>query len=235
MFNKLNLFKTLRTTKFIKNQFKSYSTKKHNTNFDYHLDWIINSFLLNKMTLSRFFFLINTFLFGYCWLAPNQKTRYEHQNNVSFSEENLRAKDFLNLLMSQLGSRRADDYVIDSVVLLTIGHKLENMYGSPLIFKISIFSLYLGILSSSFWVKSEFSVNSRYALYDPLKRDESHKRYNIIKYMSQHSISMTLLYFYVFKVNKALILPLFLLDMYIWGPVYSNCVLTGLGFGVVLL
>jgi hypothetical protein len=230
-----NAFKSLQKSNLlIKNQVKNYSSKKHNTNFDYHIDWFFNSLLLNKLSLTKAFLLINTGLFAYCWLKPTEEGRYRAQNGVSFSADNLRAKDTINMLGSLLGSRRIDDFLFDSAVLLTIGSKLEKMYGTPLIFKMSLFSLYLGILSTSFWINSEFSKNERYLLKDPKERDIKANDYKQYKYMSQHSISMCLLYFYLFKFNRMLVLPVIAIDMYYWGLIYGNAALTGLAFGIIL-
>lgn len=208
-----------------------YSTKKHNTNFDYHLDWLIGKYFSLNLGLVKTFALVNAGLFLYCWLRPTEAGRYEVQDKTSFSKHNLINRDYTNLVCSLVGSRRLDDFLFDTAVLLTIGSKLEKSHGTPFIFKISIFALYIGALSSFFWIK-KCGENERYKLSEP--NDKKDKSFNDFKYMSGHNLSAAFLYFYLFKHFRYIVPVAAALDLYIWGPYYSSGLMTGLAFGLIL-
>lgn len=230
--NKLKLFQNLNIRNSVyKTVSTHYSTKKHNTNFDYHLDWLIKKYFSVNFGLVKSFALINAGLFFYCWLRPTEAGRYEAQDRTSFSKQNLINRDYLNLFCSLVGSRRIDDFLFDTAVLFTIGSKLEKIHGIPFIFKISLFSFYIGGLSSIFWIK-KCGENERYKLEDPNQRKE--KLYNDYKYMSGHNLTAALLYFYLFKYYRALVPVAALVDLSVWGPYYSSGLMTGLAFGIIL-
>ena len=53
--------------------------------------------------------------------------------------------------------------------------------------------------------------------------------------MSAHGITSTIVYFWLFKSGYAkFMLPIFVIDMIIWGPYYSNGFLAGAVFGLAL-
>lgn len=230
--NKLR-FLNNRVNPFYKQQVAKYSSKKHNTNFDYHLDWLLNKVFTNNLTVTKGFLFLNFAFFGYNWLRPTESGRYKAQDNTSFSIHNLERKDYVNLFASLLGSRRIDDLIFDSAVLVTIGAKLEKTHGTPFVFKLCLFSLYLGFLSQCFWVRSDLAKNDRYKLTDPKSRIENQEK-RLYKFQSQHAISMSLLYFYLFKYRRMLVLPVLLVDLYFWGPMYGNAALSGLAMGIIL-
>lgn len=230
-----NTFNSLRKQSLLKLNRKNYSSKKHNTNFDYNLDWLINSYFSKNFTVTKSLLVLNAGIFAYCWLRPTEAGRYLAQRNTSFSSENLQNRDYINMFASLVGSRKVEDFVFDSAVLLTIGTKMEKIYGSPFIFKLFMFSFYMGYLSSIFWVRSNYAKNERYRLEDPKNRDCGLGDHHTMKFSSMHGTTMAMVYFYLFSRSKLMILPVAAADMYIWGPYYSNAMITGLGFGMVLL
>lgn len=233
----------LSTSRIVKRNFKStqtgiykysralYSSNKHNTNFDYHLDWLINKIFTRNFTLVRAVLALNVGLFLYSNLRPTKAGRHQVKHSTSFSEDNLRKKDYVNLLFSVVGSRRLDDVALETAVLLTIGQKLERIHGTPFVFKMFVFSTYLAIMSSLFWVNSKYAKNSRYLIIDDVNT-EMDKPY-MEKFMSAHAFSASLVYFYAFRFNKLAVLPIAALDLWYWGPYYSSGLLTGVAAGLI--
>jgi len=222
--NNLNLFN--------KTTFKNYTSKKHHTLFDTNIDWLINKLFTKNLTLSRFLFLLNTGLFLYCNARPTEKGRLIASQNVSYSEDNLKRHDYINLFATQMGDRRPEDFVFNSAVLLTLGSYLEKRHGTPFMFKMLVLSFYFGMLSSMFWVGSEHAKRDRYRLID--SNLEKRNDFYEMKYMSAHAMSMNLIYFFLFKRMKVAILPVFALDMCLYGPYFSNGFVTGVGLGALL-
>lgn len=218
-----------------KKQYKNYSSKKHNTNFDYNLDWIINSYFTNKFTLTNIFFLINTGIFAYCWLRFSKEGRYKAQDNLSYSEHNLNRKDYINLFASALGDRKIDDYIIHSTIFLTVVKKLEKKHGSPFVFKMILFSFYIALLCRGFWTNSKYARNNRYLLEDYKKKEHPEFLENKYKYGSSHAICMPFVYFYMYKTfNPIFLIPLIVVDLKLWGLVESSPILTGVAAGMIL-
>ena len=234
LINSLNTINPIKNKSLIKTQLRQYSSKKHNTNFDYNLDWIINSYLTNNRTLTNIFLVLNTGFFAYCWLRPSESGRFQAQDNLSVSAHNINRKDYINVFASAFVDRKVDDFIFHTALLFTIGKKLEKMHGTPFIFKLSLFSFYIGILTHCFWINYKPSRNERYLLKDP--RDKEHPEYadNKYKYGSNHSISMAMAYFFLYRYYKLLILPVFVADMYYWGPMESSAFLTGIAAGIIL-
>jgi hypothetical protein len=162
--------------------------------------------------------------------------KFQKLEGLAYSLKNLRNKDYTNLLFSQLGSYKIEDLILETGVLMTIGKKLENLHGSPFIFKMFVFSYYIGILSSIFWVKSNYAKRNRYYLEEPVGRDLGNPQTVGYKFMSQHTICMSFVYFYLLKTVKLrMFTPLVLAgDMIIWGPYYGSGALTGLAAGMIL-
>jgi len=218
---------------YTKSKFR-YSSKKHNTNFDYHLDWFINSLFTKNLTMTNILLAMNAGIFAYSWLNPTEEGRYVAQSNVSYSHNNLINRDYINLFASILGSRKPEDFIFDSAVLVGLGKFMERTYGSPFIFKVFIFSFYLGIMNSIFWVNSTYAKNSRYILNDPKKRLEQQAESQTMKFSSMHGFTMSLVYFYLFKNMKIALLPVFIADYLVWGPYYSTGLLNGVAWGLIV-
>ncbi len=109
---------------------------------------------------------------------------------------------------------------------------LEKKHGLPFFFKLMFCAWYMGLLSSIYWVNSEFAKRDRYQYTNPSKTTVIGKDYY---YMGAHGLSSTVLYFFLYKSGLSLlILPALAADMYIWGPYFSNGPLTGVAFGLIL-
>jgi hypothetical protein len=212
------------------------STSRFHTNFDNNLNWLKTLILGNKISIAKFFAIVNFAFFLYTNFRYKKEKRVQAIQGVSYSLQNLKNKDYIPLFASLLGSYRLDDLVLETGILLTIGQKLERLHGSPFVFKMFLFSFYIGFLSSLFFVKTDFYKNSRYRVEDPLKRNYGAPENVEYRYMSAHGFSMSLLYFYLFK-TKGMIMwipPLLIADLFIWGPYYSSGALTGLAAGMIL-
>jgi hypothetical protein len=240
MFKKANNFLSLKNQlkkKILINTNRQFvSSTRFHTNFDENINWIKSLVLGNKLSIAKFFAIVNFAFFLYTNFRYKKEKRVQAIQGVSYSLSNLRNKDYIPLFASLLGSYRLDDLVLETGILLTIGNKLEKLHGSPLIFKMFLFSFYIGFLSSLFFVKTDFYKNNRYRIEDPLKRDLGAPDFVEYRYMSAHGFSMSLLYLYLFKTKGKImyIPPLLLADMYIWGPYYSSGALTGLAAGMIL-
>lgn len=215
-------------------QKRCVSNNRHNSYFDIHLDWLKGFFISKRLSFSRCLFVVNVGIFIYSNLRLSSSNKWLTIHNLAYSYEALKRREYTNLVTSQMGSARVDDFILESSVLLGIGHKLELLYGSPLIIKLFLFSLYIGFLSSMFFVTSNHSKKSRFHYEDPLNRNSFAKQANEYNYLSQHGLAMSFVYFYLFKNFKLLILPVLGADLYFWGPYYSNGPLTGLAAGILL-
>lgn len=240
MFKKANNFLFLQNQlkkKILINTNKQFvSSRRFHTNYDENLNWIKTLLLGNKFGIAKFFAVVNFAFFLYTNFRYKNEKRVQAIQGVSFSRSNLRNKDYIPLFASLLGSYRLDDLVLETGILLTIGHKLEKLHGSPFVFKMFLFSFYIGFLASLFFVKTDFYKNSRYRVEDPLKRNYGSPDNVEYRFMSAHGFSMSLLYFYLIKTKGSFmyIPPLLLIDMYFWGPYYSSGALTGLAAGMIL-
>ncbi len=64
---------------------------------------------------------INVCFFLWCNLTTKKEKRWKAFENFSYSYETLKNREYLNLMMNPLVSRRVDDFVIDTGILLTLG------------------------------------------------------------------------------------------------------------------
>jgi hypothetical protein len=215
---------------------KFLATKRHNTFFDIQVDWFMKFFTSKRISFSRVLALVNLSLFLYANVRYGWENRWKAIEGVSYSFRNFKMKDYSTIFTSQFGSYRLDDLVLETGILATLGHSLETLYGRPFIFKMLIFSFYIGYLSSLFWIRSNLAKRERYYVEEPYKRDIGEPQVNNYRYMSGHNFCMTLVYFYLYKnpVYRIMILPIFAVDMYVWGPYYSAGALTGLAAGAIL-
>lgn len=232
--NKNFYFNTGKTSRFNTKSSFMYSTKKHNTNFDYNLDWLFNKLFTDHFTIVKSLLVLNAGIFLFSWLRPSEVGRYEAKSKVSFSTINMKNRDYSNLFCSMMGSRRVEDFVFDSTVLLTIGRYLEKTHGTPFIFKVFIFSFYLGFLNSVFWVNSKYARRERYVLNDPYQREKKYKELQEVKFSSMHGFTMSLVYFYLFKRMRIMVLPALVADYVVWGPYYLTGVMNGLAWGIIV-
>jgi len=212
------------------------SSTRFHSNFDIHVDWYKNLLLGNKLSIAKFFAIVNFAFFLYTNFRYGKEKRWRALEGVSYSLENYKNKDYIPLFASILGSYRVDDFVLETGVLLTIGQKLEKLHGSPFMFKMFLFSFYMAFLTSLYFVKTDFYKNNRYKVENPKKRDHGSPQDVEYRWMSAHGFSMSLLYFYLFKRKgmRVLIAPLLAVDMLIWGPYYSSGALTGVAAGMIL-
>jgi hypothetical protein len=222
-------------------QTKKYfvASKRQNTYFDINVDYIIKALIPEKMHLAAFLAFLNVGLFLYVNLPSWKKTwsekRFEILRGVSYSVANLKNKDYIPLFASLMGSYRLDDLILETGILLTIGKRLEKLHGSPFILKMFVFSYYIGMMSSLFWVQSNYAKRDRYHVKTAHDRNFGHAQFHEYRFMSQHGVCMSLLYFWLFKSKSFLVIPFILAaDLYIWGPYYAPGALTGLAAGLIL-
>lgn len=214
---------------------KNYSSKKFQTNFDYHFDWLFKSVLTNKSSITKLFLGLNTGIFLYSWMSPFSKNRYESQSNVSFSASNYNKRDYLNLFCSIVGSRRLEDFIFDTTILATLGTYLEKRHGSPFMFKMMIFAFYMSFCTSIFWVKSDLAKRERYRLEDPLKRNANIGATEEYKFSSAHGLSMSLVYYFILKRYGFLMtIPVITADLIVYGPYFMSGILNGLAWGIIV-
>jgi hypothetical protein len=226
---------TLKKNCFINLQKYSVSSKRQQTNFDIHADWYKNLLLGKKLSIARFLALVNFTIFLYVNFRVSDVTRYRALEGVSYSLINYKNKDYIPLFASVLGSYRIEDLIIETGILLTLGHKLEKLHGSSFMFKMFIFSYYMAWLSSLFFITKPIARRDRYYEEHPQKKDLGTPNSVQYKFLSQHSTAMSLVYFFMFKNSmKKFIIPLFALDLLIWGPMYSPGALTGIAAGMIL-
>lgn len=212
------------------------SSKRHHTNFDIKVDYFTSIFAKKGLSLSRVLALLNAGLFIYVNLHLTKGGQWLGLEGVSYSLDNLEKRDYIPLFASLLGSRRVDDLLLETGILSTLGHSLETLYGRPFFLKLFIFSYYIGIMSSLYWVDSNHAKNERYHYPgNPYHRMPNQPYRQEYRFMSSHGLAMSLVYFYLFK-NPALrlaILPLLAADLYIWGPYYSTGAISGITAGMI--
>jgi len=213
---------------------KFVASRRFNTLFDINFDNLSKMILPYGIKITSFLALLNVGLFLYANIKSKRRNR-EKLEGVSYSVQNLRNKDYIPLFVSLLGSYRLDDLVLETGILLTIGRTLESNHGSPFIFKMFMFSFYIGLLSSMFWVQSNYAKRDRYFVKVPHERDQGLKESLQYRFMSQHNFSMSLVYYALFKTQFKLLIPMiFIADFYVWGPYYLSGPLTGLAAGMIL-
>ena len=135
---------------------------------------------------------------------------------------------------SVLGSRRPEDYIFDSAVLLTLGSYFEKTYGTPFVLKMCLFGLYMSLMTSMFWVGSPYAAKDRYKLVDPNGQNCNFKNFNEMKFSGMHGVSMSFVYYYLFKNMKVAVVPVLAADMYFYGPYFMSGILNGLAWGIVV-
>jgi hypothetical protein len=222
---------------FLKNSGKRLiASRRHNTYFDIQVDWYMKFAGSKHMSFSRFLAIINIGLFLYANVRYGWQNRWKALEEVSYSFRNFQNKDYSNIVSSLLGSYKPEDLALETGILLTVGHSMERLYGRPFMFKMFIFSFYIGYLSSLYWVRSNLAKRERYHVEEPLQRDYGTPNSQNYRFMSAHGFCMSLVYFAMFKNPKLrmLILPVVAADLYIWGPYYSPGALTGIAAGMIL-
>jgi hypothetical protein len=220
---------------FYKFTHRFVSSNRHHTRFDIHLDWLTSFASHKSISLARIFAMLNLGLFLYVNFRPTAEGRFQALHNLSHSLSNQQFKEYVSLFTSQMGARRLDDMLIEIGLLWTLGHYLEKLHGRPFMVKMFLFSFYIGFISSLFWVRRDITKRERYAAeYNGLRYIKKNAD-NDYKYMSQHGLVMSLVYFYMFKNSmRSLMIPLVLFDLYLWGPYYSTGILTGVAAGMIL-
>ncbi len=211
------------------------SSKRHHTNFDIKLNHFTRYYNFKNLSLSRIFALINTGLFLYVNFRLTKGGQWLGLEGVSYSVDNHEKRDYIPLLASLLGSKRVDDLVLETGILATVGHSLETLYGKPFFVKLFIFSFYMGLMSSMYWVDSNLAKNQRYASGNPFHRMTNDANKQEFRFMSAHGLSMSMLYFYLFKKPslRLAIFPILALDLYVWGPYYSSGAISGIAAGMI--
>jgi hypothetical protein len=212
------------------------SSKRHHTNFDIKLNNLTSIFSSKSLSFSRLFALINAGLFLYVNFRLTKGGQWLGLEGVSYSLDNHEKRDYIPLLASSLGSRRIDDLVLETGILATIGHSLETLYGRPFFVKLFIFSYYMGLMSSLYWVDTNLAKNERYhTAGNPFNRMPNESNKQEYRFMSAHGLAMSILYFFLFKrpALRLAILPVLAADLYIWGPYYSSGAISGLAAGMI--
>lgn len=214
------------------------SSKRHHTNFDIKLNHLTSVFGSKGLSFSRLFALINAGLFLYVNFRLTKGGQWLGLEGVSYSVDNHEKRDYTPLLASLLGSRRVDDLVLETGILATVGHSLETLYGRPFFVKLFIFTYYIGLMSSLYWVDSNAAKRERYRYLEgnPFHRMTNDSNKQEYRFMSAHGLAMSMLYFYMFKkpALRLAILPVLAADLYIWGPYYSSGAISGLAAGMIL-
>ena len=212
------------------------ASKRHNTNFDIQLNWYLKFMTSKNISFSRLLVIVNVSLFIYANFRYGWENRWKALEGVSYSYRSMMNKDYSSIFTSLMGSYKIEDLALETGILLTVGQKLEKLYGRPFMFKMFIFSFYIGYLSSLWWVRSNHAKRERYFVEEPLHRDNGTPQTIGYRYMSSHGFCMSLVYFTMFKNPKLrlLILPVVAADLYVWGPYYSPGMLTGIAAGMIL-
>lgn len=110
------------------NQFK-ISTKEHKNNFDKMLNkWLFSVFPGKSVVLSLVG--INFTFWLWCNLTTKNTKRWNAFEHFSYSLESYKNRDYINLFVSPLVSRRLDDLVFDTGILLTLGKILNLKYNT---------------------------------------------------------------------------------------------------------
>lgn len=216
-------------------QKKTIANKRFHTNFDIKLNYLTDFFRSKNMSFSRIFALLNAGLFLYVNIRMSNQGSWLGLEGVSFSLDNQQRRDYIPLFASLLGSRRPEDLVFETATLATVGHSIETFYGRPFFLKMFLFTYYLGILSSLYFIDSEACKLNRYRVTDPFNRRPFDNQKQEYRFMSSHGFVMSLIYFYMFK-NRAMrmaILPVFAADLYFFSPYYSYGLLSGVAAGMI--
>lgn len=212
------------------------SSKRHHTNFDIKLDYFTSAFAKKHFSISRLLALLNAGLFLYVTLRLTIRSQWLGLEGVSYSLDNLERRDYIPLLASLLGSRRVDDLILETGVLATLGHSLEKSYGRPFFVKLFVFSYYIGLMSSLYFVGSDYAKKERFHyIRNPYHRMPKEPNRQEFRFMSEHGLAMSLVYFYLFKkpALRLAILPVLAVDYYIWGPYYSFGAISGIAAGMI--
>lgn len=228
--------KTLNNNNILNINKKLVSSRNHHSYFDIHLNWYANLFKGKSISLARSFAIINVALFLYVNLRYNKERRWQVLDGVSWSVRSQKSKEYIPAITSLLGARRLDDMLLETGILYTIGHQLEKHHGTPFFVKLSFFALYIGYLSSLFWVNKQSAKRKRFYVEEPLKREFDTPQSYDYKFMSSHGLAMSVLYFWLFKNAqfRKFIIPLAIVDLYVWGPYYAPGALVGIGAGMIL-
>ena len=115
---------------------KVISSKRHHTNFDIKLTHLTDFLKSKHLSFSRLFALLNAGLFLYVNLRITKGGQWLGLEGVSYSLDNHERRDYIPLFASLLGSRRPEDFVLETGVLATVGHSLERFYGRPFFVKL---------------------------------------------------------------------------------------------------
>jgi hypothetical protein len=103
------------------------STKEHKNNFDHMLKKWLSAITPGK-SLAYALAGINFTFFLWCNLSTKKEKRWAAFEHFSYSIESFKNRDYINLFVSPLVSRRVDDLIFDTGILLTLG-KLKNFKG----------------------------------------------------------------------------------------------------------
>jgi hypothetical protein len=96
------------------------SSKEHKNNFDVMLKKWLHA-ITPGQSLALALAGINFTFFIWCSLTTKKEKRWDNFQNFSYSIESFKNRDYINLFVSPLVSRRVDDLIFDTGVLLTIG------------------------------------------------------------------------------------------------------------------
>jgi hypothetical protein len=216
-------------------QKRQIANRRFHTNFDIKLNSLTNIFRSKNLSFSRIFALINAGLFLYVNFRLSNKGTWLGLEGVSYSLDNHQRRDYIPLLASLLGSRRVDDLILETGILATIGHSIETFYGRPFFIKMFLFTYYLGIMSSLYFIDNSATKLNRYRVEDPFNRRSFDNEKQEYRFMSSHGFAMSLVYFYLFKNHslRLAIIPLFLADLYFYSPYYSYGLLSGVAAGMI--
>lgn len=212
------------------------TSRRHNTNFDIKVDYFTSAFIKKRLSLSRILALINAGLFLYVNFRFTKGGKWLGLEGASYSVDNLEKRDYTPLMASILGSRRLDDLILETGILSTLGHSLEILYGRPFFIKIFAFSYYIALMSSIYWVDSIHARKERYHYAgNPYHRMSNEPFKQEYRFMSEHALAMSLVYFYLFKNSKLrlVILPVLAADYFIWGPYYTSGAVCGIAAGMI--
>ena len=196
---------------------------------------LLGIFKSKQISFSRIFAVINAGLFLYVNIRLSNKGTWLGLEGVSYSLDNHQRRDYIPLFASLLGSRRPEDLILETATLATVGHSIETFYGRPFFLKMFIFTYYLGILSSLYFIDNQATKLDRYRVTDPFKRRPFDNEKQEYRFMSSHGFTMSLIYFYMFKnrILRKMILPIFAADLYFYSPYYSYGLLSGVAAGMI--
>ena len=81
---------------------------------------------------------------------------------------------------------------------------------------------------------SEYAKNDRFLLADPKDRYQTSGEFRHMKFSSMHGLSMSVLYFFLFKRMKLAVIPVLAVDYMFWGPLYSAGALNGIAWAMTV-